>query len=179
MGQAVQDLFPYLALGGKVGSTLLGAQAVQAEAGAIESAANYNARLALLEGSVEEARRRRLGAVALGEARTAIGASGVRPEGSPLAFLASQAAELERNAMTARISGQAEAALQRSKALSAAEAGKRLRAATLFGGLASAAGYAYENLLPAGEEKKTPKAALALNAFEVPGAVGPRRIRRT
>jgi hypothetical protein len=138
---AAQQMIAPLVAGLQLGGGVLEGRSAKAEAGAVSDAALYNRQLALREGSREEARRRKIGRLALGEQRAQMGASGLAPSGSPLRALAANAYEYERSALDARLEAQGTANLEAARAASAKQIGKRAKTAALFGGAARAAGY--------------------------------------
>lgn len=101
-----------------------------------------NAKLALARSALEEARFRREGRRRLARIRTSIATRGLTVEGSPLAILGDQAAEIEENAMLIRFGGDVEAARARTRGDFARSASFG-QAISLFG---SAAGSAVEGL---------------------------------
>ena len=94
-----------------------------------------NAKLAIAQASAEEARRRREGARQLGKAVAFIGARGLLIEGSPLDFLAEQAAEIEEESLLIRFGGKTRA---QSLLFGAALESRRQEA---FGTLAQSRGF--------------------------------------
>jgi hypothetical protein len=61
-----------------------------------------NADAAIAQGDAEAARRDRLARIALGSGQASIGASGLKPEGSPLDLMESNAAQLEIQTLQAK-----------------------------------------------------------------------------
>jgi hypothetical protein len=107
-----------------------------------------NAAAALDEGAAEEARRRRLGKLALAEDRANVGASGLLAEGSPLDLQESNAAQLEIYALQAKREAQLRARgftvqsqLDTYSAGVSRTRGKMGAAQALLGGAAKGASY--------------------------------------
>ena len=101
-----------------------------------------NAQLALARSALEESRFQREGKRQLARIRASIATRGITVEGSPLALLADQAAEIEENAALIRLGGGIEAAQARTRGDFARSASFG-QAISLFG---SAAGSAVEGL---------------------------------
>ncbi len=133
-----------LAMIGLIGTAAVGgaaaytqSQAAREQGEAVARAARWNAQLAENEAKAEEARRRRVSRRLLATQRARIAASGVQIEGSPLELLASNAAELEIEALTARYRGQTTADLERARARTAQRTARKISQAELLGGAAS------------------------------------------
>lgn len=133
-----------VAILGQVGGSLLEAKSAVEEGEAYAKAAQYNARASLEEGYGEELKRRRLGAQELGRERVAYAKAGVRTDvGSPLDVLASNAAEIERGALEARLAGLSQARLSHWSAEEAIRGARKKSYAALLSGGAKAAGTGY------------------------------------
>lgn len=124
-----------VAIGAPVAGGLAQASAIRQQADAQAQASRYNAQLARAEGGAEADRIRRAGRRELGRQRTQLGASGVRVEGSPLDLLVANAAEIERDAVSAMIAARNTAALDEAQAKSAKRAGRTSAGASLLSGL--------------------------------------------
>lgn len=81
------------------------AKVAKQNAALARAAGEKNAKLAIAQSRAEEVRRRRLGVQQLGRARAFIGARGLLVEGSPLDFLAEQAAVIEEESLLIRFGG--------------------------------------------------------------------------
>ena len=137
---------PFIALaavaGLKIGGGVLQAKAARDQADAIAEAAEFNALQAEQQGLAEEGRLRRLARRKISTQRVLFAKAGVTLEGSPLFFLAQNAAELELDAANARINARNSARLDRERAEVALDAGRTAAGAALLSGLAGAAGTA-------------------------------------
>lgn len=124
----------------QVGGAIVKGKAAKAQAEAIADANEFNALRAEQAGNAESSRVRRLNRRTLSTQRVQFAKAGVRMEGTPLEFLAQNAAELELNALQARIQGQNTARLEREGADVALQAGRTSAGAALLAGLSGAAG---------------------------------------
>lgn len=129
-----------VAIGGQLAGGIFKGKAARDQAQAISDAAEFNALRAEQQGLAEEARLRRLGRRRLSTRRVGIAKAGVQLEGSPLAVLAQDAAELELDALNARIGAQNTAILDRRRAHEARQSGRTAAGAALIAGLAGGAG---------------------------------------
>lgn len=133
------------ALGIGMFSSLLGSmmqgQAAMAQANAQRAAAEYNANVAKLEGDAEFRRRMRINRRTLSSQFVQMaGKSGViAEEGGWLEVLASNAEEMERDALNAAIAGRNTARLERYRGEAAMAIGKQRRTAALIGGFSNLA----------------------------------------
>jgi hypothetical protein len=132
-------LLPILAIGASIGGGILQAQSIKEQAEAAISAAKYNAARALEEGQREGARRRRLARRELSSQRVAFAKAGVRMEGSPLALLAQNAAELEMDALNVELDARRTANLERRRAKSIKDVSRTARGAALLSGATTGA----------------------------------------
>lgn len=128
-------------MGLNLGASLFQRKAALQTADAISAAAKYNAKLAERQGAREEARLRRKAKLQLSSQALAFNKAGVEITGSALEFLASNASELERDAVNARIDAQATARLERSRAESAQTIGEQRAGAALLSGLTQSSVY--------------------------------------
>lgn len=142
MGAAAPFIALAVVAGLKIGGAVLQGKAARDQADAIAEAAEFNALQAEQEGLVEEGRLRRLARRKLSTQRVLFAKAGVTLEGSPLFFLAQNAAELELDAANARISARNSARLDRERAEVALDAGRTAAGAALLSGFAGAAGTA-------------------------------------
>ena len=124
----------------QVGGAIVKGKAAKAQAEAIADANEFNALRAEQAGSAEESRQRRMNRRTLSTQRVQFAKAGVRMEGTPLEFLAQNAAEFELNALQARIQGQNTALLERKAADVALDVGRVSAGAALLQGLSGAAG---------------------------------------
>lgn len=132
-----------IGVGAPLAGGYLQAQGLRRQGEAQASAAEYNADLALLEGRTEAARRRRTGSAEVTRERVALANSGLRLEGSPLQFLARQAAEVERDAVNVELAARRTARLDRAQAASARSAARIGAGTSLLTGATQAASHAY------------------------------------
>lgn len=128
------SVFQGLAIGAPIAGGIQQAGAIKQQAGAQAAALRYNAAQARDAGSAESSRIRRAGRRELGRQRAAIGASGVRAEGSPLEVLAHNAYEIEREAVAAEIAGRNTARLDEAQARSVKRAARTGAGTALLGG---------------------------------------------
>ena len=134
-----------MALGMGMFSSLLGSmmqgQAAMAQANAQRAAAEYNAHVAKLEGDAEFRRRMRINRRTISSQFVQMaGKSGViAEEGGWLEVLASNAEEMERDALNAAIAGRNTARLERYRGEAAIAIGKQKRTAALIGGFSNLA----------------------------------------
>lgn len=130
------DTLSQLFAGGTIGlratGGILEARGAKTTADAISDAAKYNAKLARREASIEEARIRRRNRRALSSMRVSFAKAGVQMEGTPLEQMAFAASELERDAVNARLAGEATAALDESRAKNARTIGRQRASASLL-----------------------------------------------
>jgi hypothetical protein len=117
-----------------IGSTLFSAMGQAKAANAQAQAAEYNASLAKMEASAEEARRRRESSKVMGKMRAGRAKSGVTTEGTPLMVLSESAEMAELDALNARWSGETQSEAYKRKASSARSAIPYTVGATLLGG---------------------------------------------
>lgn len=127
-------------IGLQVGQGVLKAKAARDQAKAIADAAEFNALRAEQQALSEEGRLRRIGRRKLSTQRVKFAKAGVQLEGTPLEFLAQNAAELELDALNARIAGQNTARLERDRAEVALDVGRLGAGAALISGLSGGAG---------------------------------------
>ena len=131
------------ALGVGMFASLLGSlmqgNAAMAQANAEKAAADYNARVARMEGDAEYRRRSRIARQELSRQWVQMaGKSGVIDE-SGLHRMARNAEEMERHALNAAISGRNTARLERMRGRAAVEIGEQRRTAAIIGGVANVA----------------------------------------
>lgn len=131
-----------IAIGAPIAGGLQQASGIRQQAGAEAAAAQYNAQLARMEAEAEASRIRRAGRRELAKQRLRVSASGVQLEGSPLALLADNAFEIEREAVHAQIAGRNTARLDEAQARNAKRAGRTGAATALLSGGLQAAGTA-------------------------------------
>ncbi len=117
-----------------IGSTIISTIGQIKSANASADAAEYNANLAKMEASAEEARRRRESGKVMGKMRAGRAKSGVTTEGTPLMVLAESAEMAELDALNARWSGETQSDLYRRKASATRSAIPYTVGATLLGG---------------------------------------------
>jgi len=129
-----------IAIGAPIAGGIAGARGARAQGDAAAQAAEFNARLGLSEAGREANRIRREGRRTIGRARTQLAQGGVQAVGSPLEFLAAQAAEIERQAIDTLTAGKNTAALDRSRGANAQAAGRRQAGTSLLLGATRAAG---------------------------------------
>ncbi len=129
-----------VSIGTSVAGAVVKGKAARDQADAIADAAEFNAIRAEQAGAAEEGRVRRLNKRTLSTQRVQFAKAGVRMEGTPLEFLAQNAAELELNAMQARIAGANTSRLERERADVALDAGRTSAGAALLQGLSGAVG---------------------------------------
>lgn len=121
---------------GQLGGSVLQAKAALDEGDAAYRAGMENARLSLDEGYAEETRRRREARREMGRERLVFAKAGLRAEeGSPLDLLASNAAEFEREALDARLTGLREYTLQRRAARTTFKRSRRAAASSILSGI--------------------------------------------
>ena len=142
MGDPVTISLLVASIGTAVGGAVVKGRAAKAQAEAIADAAEFNALRAEQAGAAEESRVRRLNRRTLSSQRVQFAKAGVRLEGTPLEFLAQNAAELELNALQARIAGANTARLERERAEVALDAGRVSAGAALLEGISGATGAA-------------------------------------
>ncbi len=119
-------------------STLMSAAGQAKQGKAQAQAAEYNASVARMEATSEEARRRRDSDTAMGAMRTGRAKSGVTSEGTPMMVLAESAEMAELDALNARWSGETKSNLYKMEASSARKAIPYRVGATLLSGGAKA-----------------------------------------
>ena len=126
--------------GSLLGSLMQG-NAAMAQANAEKAAAEYNALVAEIEGYAEAQRRRRIHRRELSSQFVQMaGKSGVlAEEGGWLEVLASNAAEMEVDALNAEIAGRNTARLERYRGATAMAIGKQKRTAALISGFTNLA----------------------------------------
>jgi hypothetical protein len=122
-----------------VGSILQARSAIE-QGEAEGKAAEYRRQVALNEAAAEETRIRRLGRRRLSKQFAIISASGAEVSGSALQFLADNAAELELEAVNARIRGLNVAKLERQAGRTAMKEGQRAAKASILSGIAGMLG---------------------------------------
>lgn len=137
-----------------IGAAGVGAVSSIQQGRAAKRVGEQNAQLALGRAKLEEARFRRDQRRRLGRIRAGIGARGITVEGSPLALLADQAAEIEEDALLIRFGGDVAAAEARTRGSFAKAAGIS-RGLSLLGTAAGFAGQAGESLLDGGGSTAT------------------------
>lgn len=142
MGDPVTIALLVTSIATAVGGAVVKGKAAQNQAEAIADAQEFNALQAEQAGNAESSRVRRLNRRILSTQRVQFAKAGVRLEGTPLEFLAQNAAELELNALQAKIAGANTARLNREAADVALEAGRLSAGAALLQGLSGAAGAA-------------------------------------
>lgn len=140
MGVNLTPFAQGFAIGAPIAGGLQQADAARAQGDAATATARYNAELARMEGAAESSRIRRAGRRELGRQRTILGASGVRAEGSPLDVLASNAFEIEREAVHAQIAARNTARLELARAGAAKREGRVSARTALLGGAAQGIG---------------------------------------
>jgi hypothetical protein len=141
MGEALTKALAGGALGLKVGGTLFQARGERQTAEAIADAARFRKKQALAAGVKESARLRRVARYRLSSQRVAFAKAGVEMSGSPLEFMLHNAAEMEREAVNARIDAGVTASLESSRAKNAERIGERRSLAALIAGGSGAAGF--------------------------------------
>lgn len=130
-------IIPALLVGVSAASTIAqGANEAKAAAEAAEAqikAAEFNEELIREDEQAEKSRLRRIQRRRMGAERAAIGASGFRAEGSPLELMLDNAAEMELDILNVGRTAQSQVYLERTRARTAAKAGKRAAGAALLG----------------------------------------------
>lgn len=121
-----------------LGSGVMQAKAATDAAEAESDAAEYNRQLELQRGSHEMERRHREGRRLIGRQIAVLGKSGVLLEGSPLHFLAQNAAEIDADAHQALWEARGSAELLRMRGNAARDRGRSQAQAALLGGVSSA-----------------------------------------
>jgi hypothetical protein len=123
-----------LAIGAPIAGGIVQGRAAQAGASAEAAAAQYNARLAELEGAERAGYVRRQGRSALTSEETRIRAAGGAISGTTADYLARRAYEIERAAVDEEIAARNTARLERARASSVRQAGKVSARTALLGG---------------------------------------------
>ncbi len=138
MGAALPIVLAVVGAASAMGSGIMQAKAAHDAAEAESDAADYNRRLELQRGSHEMERRHREGRRLIGKQIAVLGASGVLLEGSPLHFIAQNAAEIDADAHQAMWEAQGSAELFRKRGEAARDRGRSASQAALLGGIAGA-----------------------------------------
>ena len=139
MGQGTEQLLQGFAVGAPAASGYLEGQAARQAGASTAAAARYNAELERLRGRERAASIRKQGSAELTRQRVQVASSGLRLEGTPVDFLARNAAEIEKNALNELLAGRNSARLDEARARSAEQAGKQQAGVSLLtGGLRSA-----------------------------------------
>ncbi len=139
MGDAA-SILAVVGVGGSIAQGFFQKEAIQAQADAVASAAEYNAARALQEGQREGARRRRQARRELSSQDVACAKSGVRCDrDTPLLLRMNNAAELERDAVNAEIQARQTANLELTRASNVRKIGDFRAGAALLSGFTGAA----------------------------------------
>lgn len=163
------------ALGVSMTSSLLGGilsgNAAMAQANAEKAAAEYNAKLAEMEGDREYLRRSRMARRELSSQFVQMaGKSGVlAEEGGWLEVLANNVEEYERDALNAHIAGRNTAMLERMRGESAMKIGSQRRTAALIGGFSQALYTGLSLGIPGAKDKSKGSGALSPSWKDLPG----------
>lgn len=137
----LENVLPLLSVSGAAAGGTFNALGARAQGRAIRTASDMNAQAIQYESGQQASRIRKSGATEIGRQRTLIGASGLQAAGSPLEFIAQNAAEIERQAMERSLAGQYDASVERNRGKIARKTASMASGAALLEGGTRAAYY--------------------------------------
>ena len=141
MGKPIESFLQGAAVSAPLASGYLEGQAAKQQAASVAAASRYNAELERLRGREKAASIRQQGSAELTRQRVGFAAkSGLRLEGSPVEFLAANAAAIEKEAADAEVAAMQSARLDEQRARSAEKVARSQAGTSLLtGGLRAGA----------------------------------------